>query len=359
MSPILRHATLLLGSTLLLTGCDKPPAPVEKPRPVKLLTVSNGASAGRVELAGEIRAQVESPLGFRVGGKIIKREVEAGQRVQKGQVLARLDPRDYTLASTAAASQVDAARADLDLARAEYKRFQELRAQQFVSDLDLDRKRVAVSAAEARLKSLQSQSSLETNRVEDAILRADSNGVITQLQADVGQVVAAGQPVLSLAQDGARDIAVEFPEDRTQAARLSGARASLWAKPQEQYPATLRELSAVADPVTRTFRARYRVDAPAGALALGQSATLTIPLPGNGQGIKLPTTALVSEHNQTRVWQYSPADRKVRMVPVQVVGIDGNEVLVSGVAEGARIVVAGVHVLREGQVVRPLDTPAP
>ncbi|HEX5359922.1 MAG TPA: efflux RND transporter periplasmic adaptor subunit [Fluviicoccus sp.] len=360
MQPHFRYAALplLLGSALALSGCGKPPAPVEKPRPVKLLTVDAGATQGRVELAGEIRARVESPLGFRVAGKIISRQVEAGQRVRKGDVLARLDPRDYTLASSAAASQVDAAKADLDLARAEYKRFQELRSQQFVSDLDLDRKRVAVSAAEARLKSLQSQSSLETNRVEDAILRADADGVITQLHADAGQVVAAGQPVVSLAQDGPRDIAVEFPEDRTKAARLPGATAALWAQPQKQYAATLRELSAVADPVTRTFRARYSVDAPVTALALGQSATLTIPLPSQQGGIRLPTTALVGDHNISKVWQFDPASGKLRGVPVQVVGIEGNEVLVSGLQPGAKIVTAGVHVLSEGQVVRPLGEAA-
>lgn len=358
MNRTLPVTALLLGSGLLLTGCGKPPAPVEKPRPVKLVTVDAGSAQARVELAGEIRARVESPLGFRVAGKIISRQVEAGQRVRKGDVLARLDPRDYTLASAAAASQVDAARADLDLARAELKRFQELRNQQFVSDLDLDRKRVAVSAAEARLKSLQSQSSLETNRVEDAILRADADGVITQLHADMGQVVAAGQPVVSLAQDGPRDIAVEFPEDRTQAARLPGATAALWAQPQKRYAATLRELSAVADPVTRTFRARYSLDAPASALALGQSATLTIPLPAQQGGVRLPTTALVGSQGASKVWQFDSATGTLRGVAVTIVGIDGNEVLVAGIPPGAKIVTAGVHVLSEGQAVRPLDTTA-
>ena len=361
MQPQFRYAaaSLMLGSALTLSACSKPPAPVEKPRPVKLMTVTAGSVQGQVELAGEVRARVESPLGFRVGGKIVSRQVETGQRVKRGQVLAQLDPRDFTLAKSAAGSQVAAARADLDLARAEFKRFQELRTQQFVSDLDLDRKRVAVSAAEARLSSLQSSSSLESNRLEDAVLRADADGVITALQADVGQVVAAGQPVATLAQEGPREIAVEFPEDRPALSKLSGATVTLWAQPGKHYLATLRELSASADPATRTFRARYSVEAPVGALALGQSATLSIPLPAQNGGIKVPTTALVGDHSQTKLWQFDAKSGQVHGIPVQVLGIDGNEVLVGGVPDGARIVVAGVHVLIEGQKVRPLETAAP
>jgi RND family efflux transporter MFP subunit len=168
-------------------------------------------------------------------------------------------------------------------------------------------------------------------------------------------VVAAGQPVLSLAQDGARDIAVEFPEDRRQLASLSQAVVSLWAQPDAKYPAKLRELSAIADPVTRTFRARYSIDAPPQALALGQSATLHIDLPAQSAAIKLPTTALLGDHSQTKVWGYDPQSGTVKGIKVQVLGIDGNQVLIAGLHDGQQVVVAGVHVLIEGQKVRPLS----
>ena len=347
---------LLLGSSLLLTACDKAPPPAEKPRPVKLITIGAASVQGQIELAGEVQAHTESVLGFRVPGKIIARQVEAGQRVRKGQALAQLDPRDYALAQSSAGSQVVAAQADLDVAKAEYRRYEELRTKNFVSELDLERKRVAAAAAEARLAGVKSGASLEDNRLADAVLRADADGVITGVLADTGEVVEAGQPVVRLALDGAREIAVEFPEDRTPLARIGRAEVTLWAQPGVKYPAKLRELAAAADPVTRTFRARYSVQAPAGALAPGQSATLRLVLPAQKGGARLPTTALIQDHGQTKVWQFDPATGALKGVPVKVATIDGNEVIVAGLVSGAQIVVAGVHVLSEGQKVRPLVT---
>ena len=346
---------LLISSSLLLSACDKPPVAADKPRLVKLISVQTSDSQQSLDLAGEIKARVESPLGFRVSGKIVRRLVETGQTVQKGQALAELDPRDYELAKTSSTSQLMAAKSDLALAEAEYKRFQELQTKQFVSELDLDRKRVAVSAAAARLKSLESNVSLDSNRIADTILRADSDGVVSQVQADVGMVVSAGQPIVTVAQQGAREIVVEFPEDRrTIAAQYPQAQVSLWAQPQAKYPAQLRELSAVADPITRTFRARYSIQAPSNALALGQSATLHLNLQGQRGLIKLPTSALVGKGQQSTVFVFNPQSQKLQSQAVQVAGVDGNEVIVAGLQQGQQVVVAGVHVVHEGQVVRPL-----
>lgn len=346
---------LLITSSLLLSACEKPPVAADKPRLVKLISVQTSSSQQSLDLAGEIKARVESPLGFRVSGKIVRRLVETGQTVHKGQALAELDPRDYELAKTASTSQLTAAKSDLALAEAEYKRFQELQTKQFVSELDLDRKRVAVSAAAARLKSLESNVSLDNNRIADTILRADSDGVVSQVQADVGMVVSAGQPIVTVAQQGAREIVVEFPEDRrTIAAQYPQAQVSLWAQPQAKYPAQLRELSAVADPVTRTFRARYSIQAPSNALALGQSATLHLNLQGQSGLIKLPTSALVGKGQQSTVFVFNPQSQKLQSQAVQVAGVDGNDVIVAGLQQGQQVVVAGVHVVHEGQVVRPL-----
>lgn len=341
----------------VLSGCEKPAIAPEAPRFVKLLTVSSSANNQQLQLAGEIHARVESPLSFRVAGKVVKRLVETGQSVKKGQVLAELDPRDYQLAQAATNSQVTAAQADLDLAQAEYKRFLELQQKQFVSELDLDRKKVAVSAAASRLKSLQSNASLDQNRIGDTLLKADADGVISQVQADVGMVVSAGQPIVTLAQQGEREIVVDFPEDRRALAQQqSSGSVSLWAQPQSQYQAQLRELSAVADPVTRTFRARYRIQAANNAFALGQSATLTLAIPNQHNGLKLPTSALMGKGQQTQVWLFNADSQTLSALPVAVAGIDGNDVLVSGLQAGQQVVVAGVHVLHEGQKVRPMPT---
>lgn len=351
--------SLLITTPLLLTACSKQEATPAPDRPVKLATVSGYEGVASTELAGEVRARVESNLGFRVGGKIIARAVETGQRVHKGQELARLDPRDFQLSDQSAQSQRIAAQAQLDNARAEYRRFEELSKKSYISATDLERKRVELTAAEAQFEQATSGLSLEKNRLADTVLRADTDGIVTAVMADVGEVVGAGQPAIRVAQDGQREIEVEFPEDRIALAKQAKATVTLWARANESWPASLRELSAAADPVTRTFRARYTVKAPADALILGQSAALRLQIPMKSkQAIRLPTTAIFGEKNQTKVWVFDPKTSTVKAVPVQVASVDGNDVLIAGLAGGTQVVVAGVHVLTEGQKVVPfVSTP--
>lgn len=348
----------LVAGTLSLPACGDAPEAPPPPRPVKLMTVGSAAVGPTIELAGEVRARIESRLGFRVGGKIITREVEAGQRVKRGQVLARIDPRDYQLALQAAQSNRAAAGQELARARSDLARFESLKQQGYVSAAELDRARTVLAAATAAHEQATSLLGLEENRHADAALRADASGVIVSVHADVGEVVEIGVPVMVLAQDGAREIAVEFAEDRSPLARVASAEAYLWANPAQRFPATLRELSASADPVTRTFRARYSIKAPAEALALGQSATLVLKVPTDPRlsaGIvRLPSTALVGDHGASTVWVFDPAASVVKRQPVQVAGLDGNDVLIAGLADGAQVVIAGTHKLAEGQHVRPL-----
>ncbi|MCC2636631.1 MAG: putative transport/efflux transrane protein [Moraxellaceae bacterium] len=350
----------LLVSALALNACSRQEPPPPPDRPVKLMTVGAGTVAATAELAGEVRARVESSLGFRVNGKIIARQVETGQRVRRGDELARLDPRDFEIAGQSAGSALIAASARMDNARAEFARYQELSRKGFVSATDMERKRVELSAAEAQQEQAQSGLSLEQNRLTDTVLRADADGVVTAVLADVGEGVSAGQPVIRVAQDGPREIEVEFPENRTALARAARAQVALWATPGARLPAALRELSAAADPQTRTFRARYTVKAPAGSLALGQSATLYLQLPAMKSGAtRLPTTALFGKQGETLVWLYDEKSATVKRQPVKSVGVDGGDVLVAGLAPGQQVVIAGVHVLSEGQKVRPfVDTSA-
>lgn len=351
--------TTVIGSALSLFACNSQPEPPAPLRPVKLVTLGGTAVSPSMELAGDVRARVESRLGFRTAGKIISRRVEAGQRVKRGEELARIDPRDYQLSHTAADSQVTARRADVEIAQSEYRRFQDLRKQGYVSEQELDRKRVTLAVAESLLRQAESGASLEGNRLDDTVLRAIADGVITEVDADVGEVVGPGTPVIRLAHDGPREIAVEFPEDRTPLAHIAKAEVWLWAQPNIKYPARLRELAASADPVTRTFRARYSVSAPDDALVLGQSATLRLVLPAQPGGMRLPTTALIGDGHAgadgvVQVWVYDPATSTVRRAPVRIVGLDDNDFVVAGLVAGTQVVIAGVHVLTEGQKVRPL-----
>lgn len=359
MNRILFVSALTASTLLTLTACsrqDPTPAP---DRPVKLISVGGYEGSASTELAGEVRARVESNLGFRVAGKIITRLVETGQRVQKGQELARLDPRDFQLSDQAAQSQRTAAQARLDNAKAEYRRFEELSKKSYISATDLERKRVELTAAEAEFQQATSGLSLEQNRLSDTVLRADADGIVTAVMADVGEVLGAGQPMIRLAQDGSREIEVEFPEDRIALAKQGIAQATLWAKPQESWPAQLRELSAAADPVTRTFRARYTVKAPANALVLGQSAALKLQIPVKSEQLtRLPTTAIFGDKQQSKVWVFDAKSSTVKAVPVTIASVDGNDVLIAGLSNGLQVVAAGAHVLSEGQKVVPfVSTP--
>jgi membrane fusion protein, multidrug efflux system len=353
---------LILVSTvaLLLTACSKPEAPQEPIRSVKLLKVSSGAVRGQSEYAGEVRARTESRLGFRVGGKVTQRPAEVGQRVVAGQLLAQLDAQDFVLSSQAAQAQVSAAQTQRDLAAADLKRYTDLKNQGFVSGAEIERRQASLQAAEASLRQALAQGSVQGNQAGYARLAADGAGVVLSVEAEVGQVVAAGTPVVRLARDGARDVVIAVPEDKLASVRSGQvAQVRLWSAGtpgQAPLEATVREVAASADPVTRTFQVKLSL--PAGANApLGATATVVLSaVAGAPAAIKLPTSALVratgGAKGETAVWVFDPATHTVVLRPVVVGAADGNDLLIStGLKDGEEVVAAGVHVLSPGQKV--------
>jgi len=348
-------------AVVLLAACSKPEAPPAPIRSVKLLKVSASAVEARHEYAGEVRARVESRLGFRVGGKLVQRPVEVGQRVQAGQLLAQIDANDLTLASQAAQAQVSLAQSQRDLAAADLKRYLDLKAQGFVSGADIERRQATLQAAEASLRQARAQGAVQGNQAGYARLLADGAGVAVAVDAEVGQVVAAGAPVVRIARDGARDVVFAVAEDQLAAVRLGqAAQVRLWAAAQEGTKAaglggTVREVAASADPITRTYQVKLSL--PAGAAApLGATAYVALPGASTGvQAIKLPTSALMrasGEKSGTSVWVFDAASGTVQPRPVVVAGADGNEMLVaSGLKPGEEVVAAGVHLLSPGQKV--------
>ena len=205
---------------LVLAACGKAPPPEEPVRAVKLVTVGETAYEAGHEYAAEVRARVESRLGFRVAGKIVRRAVEPGQRVQAGQLLAQLDARDYQLAAEAARAQVASATTQRDLAAADRQRDQALRDQGFISGAEIERRSATLKAAQATLDQARAQLSSQGNQAGYTQLLADVNGVVTGIDAEAGQVVAAGTLVVRLAQDGPRDVVFAVPEDRVAAVRV-------------------------------------------------------------------------------------------------------------------------------------------
>ncbi|MDP2263289.1 MAG: efflux RND transporter periplasmic adaptor subunit [Hydrogenophaga sp.] len=352
----------LLLSAALMAACSPKPAPEEPVRSVKLLTVAAGGLVSSTEFAGEVRARSESRLGFRVGGKLLQRPAEVGQRVKAGDLLAQLDPQDLALSSQAAQAQVSAAQTQRDLAAADLKRFEDLKAQGFVSGAEIERRQASLQAAEASLRQARAQGSVQGNQATYARLLADGPGVILAVEADVGQVVAAGTPVVRLARDGARDVVIAVPEDRVAQLRPGlPAQVRLWAaaadSPATALSAVVREVAASADPVTRTYQVKLAL--PEGTpVSLGATAYVTLaPAAGAAPAvIKLPTSALMRSEagapQSTSVWVFDAASSTVQARPVSVAGADGNEVVITGgLQPGEEVVAAGVHVLAPGQKV--------
>lgn len=358
----LRHAGGLGAVALFLAACTPAAPPPEPVRAVKLVTVGVGALQARQDYSGEVRARTESRLGFRVAGKIVQRQAELGQRVRAGQVLAQLDPQDYQLASAAAQAQVSAAQTQHDLAAADFQRFAALKAQNFISGAELDRREASLKAARASLAQARAQAAAQGNQAAYTRLVATADGVVTGVEAEVGQVVSAGTPVLRIAQDGARDVVFAVPEDKVVHLKVGQAvTVRSWAG-GATLQGQVREVAASADPVTRTFAVRADIDAaqapPLGATVHVMPAALSLAgLPA----IKLPTTALRQEGTSTAVWVYDVDTGTVRSQTVQVATADGNEaVIADGLVPGMQVVSTGVHVLTPGQKVRIFEQkPAP
>ena len=344
---------MLIAAALVLSACSKPAPPEEPIRAVKVVTVGMDSMHSGSEFAGDVRARTESRLGFRVGGKMVRRQAELGQRVKAGDVLAQLDPQDLKLASAASRAQVAAAVTNRDLAAADFKRFKELREQNFISGAELERREAALKAAQAQVDQAQAQASGQGNQASYANLVADVSGVVTSVDAEPGQVVAAGTPVVRIAQDGPRDVVFTVPEDKVALITTGSAvDVQVWAT-KAVLKGVVREVAASADPVTRTFGVKVSLDAKE-ALALGTTVTvLPQALDRSGiQVIKLPTSAFHQVGKASAVWVLDTASMTVKLQPVQIATADGNEVVVaSGLQPGMLVVTAGVHVLSPGQKV--------
>lgn len=346
----------VLASSLLLGACSKP-TPTEEPiRAVKLLTIGTQSLQSGQEFAGEVRPRIESRLGFRVAGKIVSRTVELGQSVKAGQTLARIDAQDYQLAAQAAQAQVQTARTNLDLAAAEYKRYKGLRDQNFISAAELERRDAALKAAQSQFDQAQAQGAAQGNQATYTTLVADVSGVVTAVEAETGQVVAAGTPVIRIAQDGVRDAVIAVPENQIASIKVgSTALLKPWGATTTTSQGTVREVAASADPVTRTFAVKIALPAKE-TWALGTTVTVQPQFVAAKQEsnnlIKLPTSALRENGKGSAVWILDKATMTVKLQPVQLGAPDGDSVIVtSGLQAGMQVVAAGVHVLTAGQKV--------
>jgi RND family efflux transporter MFP subunit len=338
-----------------LAACSKPVPAGEDVRPVRAMTVAPLAGSATAELAGEVRPRIETRVGFQVAGRIARRLVEVGQTVQAGQVLATLDPADYQLGLAAARAQMAAAQVDRDQQRVDYKRFEELAKRGFISGADLERRKAALDAAEARFAQAVAQADVSGNQAAYSTLRAPTTGVVTGVDAEAGQVVTAGQSVVRIAGTDEKEVAVSIPEGQLAALRqITDVRVRLWANERE-LRGKVREIAPMADPATRTYPARITlIDAPP-SVALGMSATVSFTAPVAESVITLPLQSLFKDGDATFVWVLDRTAMTVQRSPVKLANVAGNDVVVeSGVGPGDTVITAGVHLLKAGQKVKLL-----
>ena len=365
---MLRHRHLSIAAvgalSLALAACGKstPPDPRTQPPLVRTTLVAPGNASERV-FTGTIAARVQGDLGFRVAGKVLERLVDTGQTVRRGQALLRLDPVDLKLAAHAQQEAVAAARARAQQASDEEQRYRDLQGTGAVSALAHEQIKAAADSARAQLRAAEAQAAAALNASRYAELLADADGIVMETLAEPGQVVSAGQVVVRLAHAGRREAVVQLPET-LRPALGSAAQARLFGREDVVIPARLRQLSDVADRATRTFEARYVLDAGAAASApLGSTVTLRIGGTSTSTAtagkatLQVPIGALLDEGKGAAVWVVQ--GDQVRRQPVTVVQVqDGNAQVVGALGLGERIVALGAHLLSEGAQVR-LDSEAP
>src|SRR5947207_4969355 len=341
-----------LTVALMAGGFSKPA--VEDPRlqsPMVEVFKAKAVGSNSRTFAGIVEARVQSDLGFRVGGKILERSVDVGQRVQKGQVLMRLDPEDLRLSAAAEQANVEAARAKYTHAKADETRSAMLVKSGVISRREYDQDRAALDTAKAQLEAVEAQARVSNNSSEYAVLLADADGVIVRTLSEAGQVVAGGQTVIQLVRDGPREALINLPEGvRPDLGTISSAR--LYGQDQ-MYQARLRQLSDAADPASRTFEARYVLEGEAASAPLGSTVTITLltkQTSGN-QSVLVPVAALYDRGSGPGVWIVNDKS-EVKFRSVKIASIGQEEVVVSGgVDAGEKVVALGAHLLHEGQVV--------
>jgi RND family efflux transporter MFP subunit len=361
-TPFLAIAGLL---PLVLAACGEAPSSTDPRAQIPLVRVGAVEAAAQADrsFTGIVAARVQSDLGFRVPGKILERLVDTGQTVKRGQPLMRLDPVDLRLATRARDEAVTAATARARQTAEDEARYRDLVSAGAVSASAYDNIKAAADAARAELEAAKAQADLARNETGYALLVADADGVVVDTLAEPGQVVSAGQVVVRVANFGRREAVVNLPETLRPALGSSGI-ATLYGSGLNG-PARLRQLSDAANPLTRTFEARYVLEGRLAEAPLGSTVSIHIPRDHASPALQVPIGAVFDPGRGPGVWVLEGGGSedtvtRVTWRAVQVTGLGQETVAISGgVSAGDRIVVLGAHLLQEGEQVRLADNKAP
>jgi membrane fusion protein, multidrug efflux system len=355
-----RWARLLLVAApalvVLLSGCKRETAnEAPPPRPVRTVVVEKGGLGGSIVLTGQIQAEKEVTLAFRIGGRIIERLVDTGDRVTPDQVVAKLDPQNELNSLRSAHAALSAAKARLEQDSNQFDRQDTLLKQGWTTRVNFDQAQQALRTAQATVDDANAQLEIAEDRVGYTQLKPGLNGTITRRAAESGEVVQAGQMVFTVARDSGWDAVFDVP---AQVLRTAPGDAdviiALTDDPSVTAKGRVRQVDPQADPVTRTFKVRVAVNDPPSAMRLGATVTGRMEI-DHGHGISLPASALTATNRNPAVWVVDPDSMTVALKPVEVLRFDPGTVVLSGGLDGGEIVVtAGVQALHPGQKVRPL-----
>ncbi|CAI8935933.1 membrane fusion protein, multidrug efflux system [Pseudomonas chlororaphis] len=345
---------LPVSLAVLLSACGHEEAAQTTVRPAMVVQPEPAAQA-MDSYPGEVRARYEPDLAFRIGGKVSRRLVDEGQRVKADQPLAELDPQDVQLQLEATRAQVAAAEANLNLVRSERDRYKTLMDRQLVSRSQYDNAENLYRSGLARLKQIKAEFDVASNQAGYAVLRAPQDGVVARRTVEVGQVVAAGQTVFTLATDGEREVLISLPEQGFGRFHIGQpVSVELWSQPDQRFAGQIRELSPAADPRSRTFAARIAFTAGKVPAELGQSARVFIQAAASVP-LSVPLSAVTAENGAAYVWRVD-ANNTLKKTPVRLGAFGEKSVpVLEGLGVSDWVVAAGVHVLHEGQQVRPVD----
>ena len=352
MKTSLAEALLAVPIAVILCACTPDKAPAEAPRLVRIVELRYDKAAEANRYVGTVQARHEVDEAFRVGGKVAERKVEVGQTVREGDVLAVLDATDYRLAEEAARQQLAAATAQAHQAESDRQRLSALKIDGSVSASDDEQAHSRALTTQATAEAQARQLELARNRLKYTVLRAPRGGVVTSRKFEVGQVVAEGQPVISIADEGEPEIVVDVPEDQLAGFKKARFKAWLASAPDETFEVVLRELSPQAAATTRTYHARLKPRDPK-RLPLGATATLVAEYPAPETAVALvPASAITQSNGQPALWvvhhEGTAPVGTVDLVRVVVHGYRNDEVLVSGPPAGVLVVTAGVQKMAPG-----------
>jgi membrane fusion protein, multidrug efflux system len=339
---------LLIGG---LGACEAKSTPEDQDvmRPVKTTTLGPASRQRTLTYSGVVRPRIESAIGFRVNGKVVERFVNVGDRVEISQLIARLDDTDLKLAEKSATAALRAARTRRDVASINFDRAKPLLPKGFISKAEFDIRKNEMDAATSAFDSAEAELHQATNAVGYAALKADAAGIVTSVAAEPGQVLSAGQPVITLAKAGEIEIAIDIPEQEIGRLAIGQhADVSLWAYPNDRVDGHIREMAGQADPASRTYAVRIAVNKPPSSTQLGMTASVAIQVDEKAAPIVVPLTAVTESDGAPAVFVVD-AKNRVRKTPVVLDGVkDGGVSIARGLQEGDAVVIAGVQFLSDG-----------